>query len=114
MGFVQQSHYRTNVHHTLKQKPLTHGPLEDFVLCYNPVSRLQRKATWSNEAPDGRWRVFSREELLQRDKASLDLFWLKDATMTDLETLPDPDVLISEIMENLEAAMEQFVAASRT
>jgi type I restriction enzyme M protein len=48
MAFVQQSHYRTNVHHTLKQKPLTHGPLEDFVLCYNPVSRLQRKATWSN------------------------------------------------------------------
>jgi type I restriction enzyme M protein len=106
--------YRSNVHHTLEQKPLTHGHLEDFVLRYNPVSRLQRKAAWSNEAPDGRWRVFSREELLQRDKASLDLFWLKDATMTDLENLPDPDVLISEIMENMEAAMEQFVAASRT
>lgn len=105
--------YRTNVHHTLKQKPLTHAHLEDFVACYNPANRHERKATWGENTPDGRWRAFSREELLQRDKASLDLFWLKDATMTDLDNLPEPDVLMSEIMENLEAAMEQFAAASR-
>ena len=105
--------YRTNVHHTLKQKPLSESHLEDFVACYNPTARHDRKATWSEETPDGRWRAFSRDELLQRDKASLDLFWLKDATMTDLDNLPEPDVLMSEIMENLEAAMEQFAAASR-
>lgn len=105
--------YRTNVHHTLKQKPLSESHLEDFVVCYNPAARHDRKATWSEETPDGRWRAFSRDELLQRDKASLDLFWLKDATMTDLDNLPEPDVLMSEIMENLEAAMEQFAAASR-
>jgi type I restriction enzyme M protein len=105
--------YRTNVHHTLKQKPLSESHLEDFVACYNPAARHDRKATWSEETPDGRWRAFSRDELLQRDKASLDLFWLKDATMTDLDNLPEPDVLMSEIMENLEAAMEQFAAASR-
>lgn len=105
--------YRTNVHHTLKQKPLSESHLEDFVACYNPAARHDRKATWSEETPDGRWRAFSRDELLQRDKASLDLFWLKDATMTDLDNLPEPDVLMSEMMENLEAAMEQFAAASR-
>ena len=105
--------YRTNVHHTLKQKPLSESHLEDFVACYNPAARHDRKATWSEETPDGRWRAFSRDELLQRDKASLDLFWLKDATMTDLDNLPEPDVLMSEIMENLEAAMEQFAAARR-
>ena len=105
--------YRTNVHHTLKQKPLSESHLEDFVACYNPAARHDRKATWSEETPHGRWRPFSRDELLQRDKASLDLFWLKDATMTDLDNLPEPDVLMSEIMENLEAAMEQFAAASR-
>ncbi|OYU76356.1 MAG: DNA methyltransferase [Alphaproteobacteria bacterium PA3] len=105
--------YRTNVHHTLKQKPLSESHLEDFVACYNPAARHDRKATWSEVTPDGRWRAFSRDELLQRDKASLDLFWLKDATMTDLDNLPEPDVLMSEIMENLEAAMEQFAAASR-
>ncbi len=105
--------YRTNVHHTLKQKPLSESHLEDFVACYNPAARHDRKATWSEDTPDGRWRAFSRDELLHRDKASLDLFWLKDATMTDLDNLPEPDVLMSEIMENLEAAMEQFAAASR-
>lgn len=105
--------YRTNVHHTLKQKPLSEAHLEDFVACYNPAARHDRKATWSEETPDGRWRAFSRDELLQRDKASLDLFWLKDATMTDLDNLPEPEVLMSEIMENLEAAMEQFAAARR-
>lgn len=105
--------YRTNVHHTLKQKPLTHAHLEDFVRCYHPENRHQRKATWTDETPDGCWRAYSREELLQRDKASLDLFWLKDVTMTDLDNLPEPDVLMSDIMENLEAAMEQFAAASR-
>ncbi|WP_422003132.1 N-6 DNA methylase [Roseovarius mucosus] len=105
--------YRTNVHHTLKQKPLTHAHLEDFVRCYNPENRHLRTATWSDKTPDGRWRAFSREELLERDKASLDLFWLKDATMTDLDNLPEPEVLMSEIMENLEAAIEQFSAANR-
>jgi type I restriction enzyme M protein len=105
--------YRTNVHHTLKQKPLAHAHLEDFIQCYNPGNRQMRTATWSDQTPDGRWRAFSREELLARDKASLDLFWLKDATMTDLDNLPEPEVLLSEIMENLEAAMEQFAAASR-
>ncbi|WP_323038856.1 class I SAM-dependent DNA methyltransferase [Gemmobacter sp.] len=105
--------YRTNVHHTLKQKPLSESHLEDFIASYNPAARHDRKATWSEETPDGRWRAFSRDELLQRDKASLDLFWLKDATMTDLDNLPEPDVLMSEIMENLEAAMEQFAAARR-
>jgi len=105
--------YRTNVHHTLKQKPLTHAHLTDFVRCYNPDNRHLRVATWTEDTPEGRWRSFSREELLQRDKASLDLFWLKDATMTDLDSLLEPEVLMSEIMENLEAAMAQFAAASR-
>ncbi|WP_354540649.1 N-6 DNA methylase [Roseovarius sp. MBR-6] len=71
--------YRTNVHHTLKQKPLTYGNLEDFVSCYKSENRHERIPTWSEENPDGRWRAFDRDELLARDKASLDLFWLRDA-----------------------------------
>ena len=100
--------YRTNVHHTLKQKPMTYDHLCDFVDCYNPMNRHTREETWSEDTPDGRWRVYSREELLQRDKASLDLFWLKDASMTDLENLPEPDVLAEEIMENLRSALDSF------
>jgi type I restriction enzyme M protein len=100
--------YRTNVHHTLKQKPLTYGHLENFVACYRPENRHERQVTWTPEAPDGRWRAFSREELEQRDKASLDVFWLRDASTTDLENLPAPDVLAEEIMEHLRAALGSF------
>ena len=102
--------YRTNVHHTLKQKPLTYAHLEDFVACYRPENRHVREPTWSGDTPDGRWRAYSREELLQRDKASLDVFWLKDASMTDLENLPDPEVLAGEIVENLRSALASFEA----
>ena len=102
--------YRTNVHHTLKQKPLTYAHLEDFVACYSPENRHVREPAWSEETPDGRWRAYSREELLRRDKASLDVFWLKDASMTDLENLPEPDVLAGEIVENLRAALASFEA----
>ena len=100
--------YRTNVHHTLKQKPLTYGHLEDFVACYNPGNRHKRKPTWRGSSPHGRWRPFLREELLARDKASLDIFWLRDSSVTDLENLPEPEVLAEEIMENLRAALANF------
>jgi type I restriction enzyme M protein len=104
--------YRTNVHHTLKQKPLTYSHLEGFVSCYSPENRHERSPTWSEECPDGRWRAFDRAELLARDKASLDLFWLRDASMTDLENLPEPEVLAEEIMENLRSALANFEAVS--
>jgi type I restriction enzyme M protein len=102
--------YRTNVHHTLKQKPMTFANLEEFVTCYNPENRHDRQAIWSEEAPEGRWRAYTREELLARDKASLDVFWLKDSSMTDLDNLPEPDALLCEILENLDAAMKNFSA----
>ena len=104
--------YRTNVHHTLKQKPLTYEHLQDFVACYNPGNRHGRRPTWSKENPNGRWRAYGRDELLSRDKASLDLFWLRDASMTDLNNLPEPDVLAEEIMENLRSALGHFGAVN--
>ena len=61
--------------------------LEDFVTRYNPRNRHERTATWSEETPGGRWRPYTREELLARDKASLDVFWLKDEAMTDLKNI---------------------------
>ena len=102
--------YRTNVHHTLKQKPMTDKNLDEFVKCYNPENRHIRKQTWSNENPTGRWRSFSSEELLQRDKANLDVFWLKDASVTDLESLPEPELLVEEIVEHLRSALSIFEA----
>lgn len=64
--------------------------------------------TWSEQAPDGRWRRYSYEELVARDKANLDIFWLRDEGIDDGDHLLDPDVLAAEIVEDLAAALEQF------
>ena len=100
--------FRTNVHFTLKQHPMTDVDLEDFIFCYHPENRHERTETWSPENPDGRWRRFSAEEILKRDKTSLDIFWIKDKSLADLDNLPDPDELASDIIENLQNALESF------
>jgi type I restriction enzyme M protein len=64
--------------------------------------------TWSEKNPNGRWRAYDYEELINRDKASLDIFWLKDESLEESENLPDPDILAQDIVEDLEAALEQF------
>jgi len=68
----------------------------------------EREATWSEENPDGRWRCFEYDDLLKRDKLGLDVFWIKDDSLTDVDSLPPPDVLATEIADELEAALEQF------
>jgi len=100
--------YRTNIHHTLKKKPLRMEDLQEFIDCYNPGNRHEREDTWSEENPDGRWRKFTYDEIAARDKTSLDIFWLKDASLTDLDNLPDPDELALEIIQNIEAGLESF------
>lgn len=100
--------FRTNIHFTLKQNPMTDKDLDDFVTCYNPENRHDRKETWSGENPDGRFRKFTVEEILERDKTSLDLFWIKDKSLADLDNLPDPDILADDIIENLQSALEAF------
>lgn len=100
--------FRTNIHFTLKQNPLNDSSLDDFIKCYNPDNRHDRKETWSEENPEGRWRKFTYEELSKRDKLSLDITWLKDKSLSDLDNLPEPDVLADEIMENLQSALNSF------
>jgi len=92
---------RTINHFTLKTNPLAYNDLQDFIKCYNPENRHFRQ-----EAE--RFKSFSYDELIQRDKVSLDIFWLKDESLEDLDNLPEPDVLAAEIADNLEAALEQF------
>lgn len=100
--------FRTNVHFTLKQHPMTDADLEDFIRCFNPENRHQRSETWSEENSDGRWRKFSAQEILNRDKASLDIFWIKDKSLADLDSLPDPNALAMDIIENLQSALAGF------
>ena len=100
--------YRNNVHHTLKKSPMRFEHLQDFIKLYNPENRHKRKETWSEENEDGRWRKYTYDEIITRDKTSLDIFWIKDKSLTDLENLPDPDILALEIIENIEAGLESF------
>ena len=100
--------YRTNVHHTLKKKPLQFEDMQDFISCYNPSNRNNRNETWSEENPEGRWRKFTYDDIITRDKTDLDIFWLKDESLADLDNLPDPDILANEIIENMEAGLESF------
>ena len=99
---------RTNKHFTLKTNPLQRGDLDDFVACYNPANRHERKATWNDKHPDGRWRAYAYDEIVARDKASLDIFWLRDESLADAANLPDPDVIADEIIEDLRAALDEF------
>ena len=92
---------RTNKHFTLKTNPLRYEDLQDFIKCYNPENRFKRKET-------ERFKAFTYEELMQRDKVNIDIFWLKDESLEDSEHLPDPDLLAREISENLESALDQF------
>ncbi|MDF1513650.1 MAG: class I SAM-dependent DNA methyltransferase [Anaerolineae bacterium] len=101
---------RTNMHFTLKQNPLGYDDLADFLTCYHPENRHERTETWSEEKPDGRWRVFSYEELLTRDKLNLDIFWIRDESLEETANLPEPEIIATDIVEDLEAALEQFRA----
>lgn len=97
--------YRTNVHHTPKKNPLTFDSLLPFVKCYK---QSKRKETWGKDNPQGRWRKFNHDEILARDKVNFDILWLKDTTSIDFESLPEPDVLITEIIDNLESVLVNF------
>jgi len=92
---------RTNKHFTLKTRQLAYEDMEDFVACYRPENRHQRE-------PSERFRFYSYDELIARDKASLDVFWLKDDSLDNLAGLPPPDVLQQEIIDHLEAALAAF------
>ena len=101
---------RTNVHFTLKTNQLKRSDLDEFVACYHADNRHNRTATWSPEDPNGRWRSYSYDELMARDKANLDIFWVKDESLEASENLPDPDVIAAEIVEDLRSALEQMEA----
>ena len=92
---------RTNQRFTLKTRPLKFDDLQDFITCYHPENRHERKET-------ERFKYFSYDELMTHDKASLDIFWPKDDSLDKLDDLPPPEVLQQEIIEHLEAALAAF------
>ncbi|MFM2225629.1 MAG: hypothetical protein RJA07_1831 [Bacteroidota bacterium] len=93
--------YRTNIKHTLKTNTLQLADLQDFVDCYNPDNRHKRKET-------ERFKKYTYKEIITRDKTSLDIFWLKDDSLSDLDNLPHPDILAKEIIANLKIGLSGF------
>ncbi len=98
---------RTNKHFTLKTKQLRSEDLADFVDCYRPDDRTKR-------VESERFRRFTYDELITRDKANLDVTWLRDETLDDGKDLPAPAVLAAEIVEELQAALSQFAELAAT
>ena len=98
---------RTNKHFTLKQNPLTRTDLDDFVACYNPANRHQRQES-------ERFKRYTYDELIARDKVSLDLFWLRDESLEDIDNLPTPAVLAAEIAEDLQSALTEIQALAES
>lgn len=92
---------RTNKHFTLKENSLAEKDLQDFVECYNPDNRHQRKET-------ERFKSFPYEDILKRDKTNLDIFWIKDESLDDLDKLPSPEIIASELVEELGNALAQL------
>lgn len=101
--------FRTNVHFTLKKNPLKYEDLCDFIRCYKPENRYKREETWNKDTnPEGRWRRFTYEDIINRDKSNLDITWIKDKSLTDIDNLPDPDEIANDIVDNIESALESF------
>jgi len=92
---------RTNKHFTLKTSTLTRADLDDFVECYKAGRRGKREES-------ERFHRLSYDELVARDKASLDIFWLRDESLEDTDNLPTPGVIAAEIVEDLQAALAEF------
>jgi type I restriction enzyme M protein len=95
--------FRTNQHFTMKQNPLRREHLDEFVDAYKPGNRGKRKES-------ERFKAFTYEEIIARDKANLDIVWLKDDSLEDAADLPAPEILAREIMEELQVAIGEFTA----
>ena len=96
--------YRTGIKHTLATKPMQRQHLDDFVKCYHAENISQRKETYSEENPNGRWRKYPVSELLKRDKTSLDISWIK-------QTDDDDDLSLAELMSTIQQKSDNISKA---
>ena len=95
--------YRTGIKHTLATNPIQLHHLDDFVKCYR-----DREETYSEENPNGRWRKYCSEELLARDKTSLDITWLKNGEDTVDYSLSELMAMMEEKSANIVEAMSKL------
>jgi type I restriction enzyme M protein len=99
---------RTNEHFSLKQNPLLIVHLTEFIKLYKSENIHERKETYSEKTPEWRWRKYTYDEIIKRDKTNLDIFWIKDAALEASENLPSPEIIAEEIITDLQSALELF------
>ncbi|MFS8104053.1 type I restriction-modification system subunit M [Lentzea alba] len=97
---------RTNQHFTLKQNPLRRQHLDDFVDRYAPGKPR------SERIESERFRPFTYDDLIARDKVNLDITWLRDESLEDTDNLPAPHLIAREIIEDLTAALVELEAVA--
>ena len=98
--------YRSGIKHTLATNPIKRSDLDDFVACYHADNISERVETWSTDNPNGRWRRFSVEEILARDKTNLDVSWIKEERESaDDYTLAELFSIIEEKSNNISSAV---------
>lgn len=91
--------YRTGIKHTLVTKPLRREHLDDFVNCYCSGHMEDRKETYSEDNPNGRWKRFTEKEVYSSEQLKLDFKWL-DLTEKDDRTITE---LLSEMQQKAAA-----------
>lgn len=91
--------YRTGIKHTLVTKPLRREHLDDFVNCYCSGHIEDRKETYSEDNPNGRWKRFTEKEVYSSEQLKLDFKWL-DLTEKDDRTITE---LLSEMQQKAAA-----------
>ncbi|MBT8223955.1 MAG: type I restriction-modification system subunit M [Dactylosporangium sp.] len=96
--------FRTGQHFTLKQHPLRRADLEEFVAAYLPGKPR------SERVESERFKCFDYDDLIARDKVNLDITWMKDPALDDVDSLLPPEVIAREIVEDLTAALREFAA----
>jgi type I restriction enzyme M protein len=97
---------RINQHFTLKQSPLRRQDMDEFVECFAPGKPR------SERIESERFKSFTYDELVARDKANLDITWLRDESLEDTDNLPAPHLIAREIIEDLTAALVELEAVA--
>ena len=94
--------------HAFYDQTASDEDLANFIRCYHPENRYERAETYSSDNQDGRFRRFSIDEIIKRDKINLDIFRIKDKSLADLDNLPSTDQFARDIIENLQSAIASF------
>ena len=101
--------YRTGVKHTLATNPMQRHHLDDFVECYKSENILARQETYDAESnPNGRWRKYNVDDILKRDKTSLDITWIKQNDDDNDYTLAELMAQIQEKSDNISKAVAEL------